>query len=287
MNLNSVDKNDPKELQDENIMYDIASSVEINLVLIQTAPKDTMPSNVKIYYGSTDLNDRFIWAGNHEEWPMPVWCRAIGGTLSAKGRTELCSILMENLDIFAWQPSDMTGVPRSVAEHQLNIREGYSPVLVEILKEKSIKEKEVTTVVEEDGPTWMTPIMEYLKEGTLPSDRKEARKLRFKARQYELLEGVFTGRTPWLRCVGPLQAEYVIREIHEGSCSMHAGPQSFVSFLNLYHEGYVVLVNLFLITTDRGTPVMSDGCNANISKFSIRIEHSSVRPFADNVPPIA
>ncbi|GJU53689.1 reverse transcriptase domain-containing protein [Tanacetum coccineum] len=53
---------------------------------------------------------------------------AIGGTLSAKGRTELCSLLKENLDIFAWQPADMTGVPRSVAEHRLNIQEGYSPV---------------------------------------------------------------------------------------------------------------------------------------------------------------
>ncbi|GKE27615.1 reverse transcriptase domain-containing protein [Tanacetum coccineum] len=53
---------------------------------------------------------------------------AIGGTLSAKGRTELCSLLKKNLDIFAWQPSDMTGVPRSAAKHQLNIREGYSPV---------------------------------------------------------------------------------------------------------------------------------------------------------------
>nr|GEW67712.1 reverse transcriptase domain-containing protein [Tanacetum cinerariifolium] len=53
---------------------------------------------------------------------------AIGGTLFDKGRTELCSILKKNLDIFAWQPSDMTGVPRSVVEHQLNIREGYSPV---------------------------------------------------------------------------------------------------------------------------------------------------------------
>ncbi|GKE11156.1 hypothetical protein Tco_1414707, partial [Tanacetum coccineum] len=34
----------------------------------------------------------------------------------------------ENLDIFAWQPSDMAGVPRSIAEHRLNIQEGYSPV---------------------------------------------------------------------------------------------------------------------------------------------------------------
>nr|GEW37140.1 reverse transcriptase domain-containing protein [Tanacetum cinerariifolium] len=66
-------------------------------------------------------------------------------------------------------------------------------VLVEILKEKSIKKKEVTTVVEEDGPTWMTPIMEYLKEVTLSSNTKETRKLRIKARQYELLEGFFTG----------------------------------------------------------------------------------------------
>ncbi|GKD37977.1 reverse transcriptase domain-containing protein [Tanacetum coccineum] len=53
---------------------------------------------------------------------------AIGGTLSAKGRTKLCSLLKENLDIFAWQPADMTGVSRLVAEHRLNIREGYSPV---------------------------------------------------------------------------------------------------------------------------------------------------------------
>nr|GEW43622.1 reverse transcriptase domain-containing protein [Tanacetum cinerariifolium] len=52
----------------------------------------------------------------------------IGGTLSEKGRTKLCSVLEKNLDIFAWQPSDMTRVPRSIAEHRLNIREGYSPV---------------------------------------------------------------------------------------------------------------------------------------------------------------
>ncbi|GJZ51640.1 reverse transcriptase domain-containing protein [Tanacetum coccineum] len=36
---------------------------------------------------------------------------AIRGTLSVKGRMELFSLLKENLDIFAWQPSDMIGVP--------------------------------------------------------------------------------------------------------------------------------------------------------------------------------
>ncbi|GKA41610.1 reverse transcriptase domain-containing protein [Tanacetum coccineum] len=105
-------------------------------------------------------------------------------------------------------------------------------VLVEILKEKSIQEKVVVTVVEEDGPTWMKPIVKYLKNETLPDDRKEVSKLRIKARQYELLEGVLYRRSfrrPWLRCVGPLQADYVIREVHEGSCSMHAGPRSVVA----------------------------------------------------------
>nr|GFB65085.1 reverse transcriptase domain-containing protein [Tanacetum cinerariifolium] len=52
----------------------------------------------------------------------------VGESLSDRGRTELCSLLKKNLDIFAWQPSDMTGVPRSVAEHKLNIREGCPPV---------------------------------------------------------------------------------------------------------------------------------------------------------------
>ncbi|GJS62929.1 reverse transcriptase domain-containing protein [Tanacetum coccineum] len=105
-------------------------------------------------------------------------------------------------------------------------------VLIEVLKEKSIQEREVATVVEEEGPTWMTPIIEYLRDETLTDDRKEASKLRIKARQYELLEGILYRRSflkPWLRCVRPLQADYVIREIHEGSCSMHAGPRSVVA----------------------------------------------------------
>nr|GFC22596.1 reverse transcriptase domain-containing protein [Tanacetum cinerariifolium] len=47
-------------------------------------------------------------------------------------------------------------------------------VLVEMLDSKSITGKEVTAVIEEEGPTWMTKLVNYLKEGTLPADEKEA-----------------------------------------------------------------------------------------------------------------
>nr|GEY19586.1 reverse transcriptase domain-containing protein [Tanacetum cinerariifolium] len=92
-------------------------------------------------------------------------------------------------------------------------------VLVEELKKKLIDEKEVLAVVEEEGHTWMTPVYEYLTKGILPEEKRKERAIRRKAGRY-----VVTNRTlykksflgPWLRCVGPLQANYVLREIHEG-----------------------------------------------------------------------
>ncbi|GJT42974.1 reverse transcriptase domain-containing protein [Tanacetum coccineum] len=105
-------------------------------------------------------------------------------------------------------------------------------VLVEELKEKSINEEEILDIVEEEGNTWMTPIQEYLTKEILPEDKKKARAVRRKAAKYAMINGTLYKKSflgPWLRCVGPLQANYVLREIHEGSCSMHSGPRSVVA----------------------------------------------------------
>nr|GEU69452.1 hypothetical protein [Tanacetum cinerariifolium] len=53
---------------------------------------------------------------------------AIGSTLIEEGRKELCGLLRRHLDVFAWKPADMTGVPRHIAEHRLNVLEGCLPV---------------------------------------------------------------------------------------------------------------------------------------------------------------
>nr|GEX20449.1 reverse transcriptase domain-containing protein [Tanacetum cinerariifolium] len=74
---------------------------------------------------------------------------------------------------------------------------------------------------------------------TLHAERKKARAVRLNSRRYAIINGVLYKKSffeLWLQCVGPLQANYVLREIHEASCSMHAGPRSVVA--NAIRTGY-------------------------------------------------
>nr|GEX47139.1 reverse transcriptase domain-containing protein [Tanacetum cinerariifolium] len=95
-----------------------------------------------------------------------------------------------------------------------------------------IEQMEVLAVVEEEGDTWMNLIYEYLTEETLPAKKEKARVVRRKSRRYAVINEVLYKKTylgPWLRYVGPLQANYVLREIHDGSCNMHVGTRSVVA----------------------------------------------------------
>nr|GEX21885.1 reverse transcriptase domain-containing protein [Tanacetum cinerariifolium] len=72
------------------------------------------------------VTEEKIQVAIHPEYPKQTI--AIGSTLMEKGRKELCGLLRRNLNIFAWKPTYMTGVPRYVAEHRLNIHKGCLPV---------------------------------------------------------------------------------------------------------------------------------------------------------------
>ncbi|GKA99210.1 reverse transcriptase domain-containing protein [Tanacetum coccineum] len=80
--------------------------------------------------------------------------------------------------------------------------------------------------------TDMTPIHKYLTDETLPADRKKARAIKRKSQRFAIINGILYKKSflgQWLRCSGPSQANYALREIHEGSCSMHAGTRSVVT----------------------------------------------------------
>ncbi|GJZ03013.1 hypothetical protein Tco_0520974 [Tanacetum coccineum] len=61
----------------------------------------------------------------HPEYPEQTI--AIGSTLIEKGHKELCALLKQNLDIFAWKPADMTGVPRGTWQSTPNCIERDGP----------------------------------------------------------------------------------------------------------------------------------------------------------------
>ncbi|XP_065636337.1 uncharacterized protein LOC136070380 [Quercus suber] len=83
----------------------------------------------------------------------------------------------------------------------------------------------------EDRENWMAPIVSYLKDGRLPEEKDEARKLRVRAARYILMDKILYKRDfsqPYLRCLAPDEANYIIREIHEGACGNHLGARSLV-----------------------------------------------------------
>ena len=91
----------------------------------------------------------------------------------------------------------------------------------------------------EGEENWMTSIVTYLKDGRLPEERDEAKKLRIKSAKYVIIDEVLYKRgfsQPYLRCLVPNEANYVLREVHEGAYGNHSGARAFVH--KVVHAGY-------------------------------------------------
>ena len=81
------------------------------------------------------------------------------------------------------------------------------------------------------SPSWVDPIFEYLTKGKVPEDKNEARRIKYQVNRYTVMNGKLYMRgyaMPYLRCLRPDEAEYVMREIHEGLCDNHLGKRSLV-----------------------------------------------------------
>ena len=84
--------------------------------------------------------------------------------------------------------------------------------------------------VQNEG-NWITPIISYLKDESLPEGKDEARRLRVRSARYVLLNDVLYNRAfsqPYLRCLSPDEANYVLREVHEGASRKHSGARSLI-----------------------------------------------------------
>ena len=80
------------------------------------------------------------------------------------------------------------------------------------------------------GPSWMDPIVLFLREDILPEDKSEANKKQRKTPRFWLSEDQklyklsFSG--PYLLCIHPEALELFLEELHEGICGSHTGGRS-------------------------------------------------------------
>ncbi|XP_017239647.2 uncharacterized protein LOC108212431 [Daucus carota subsp. sativus] len=112
-----------------------------------------------------------------------------------------------------------------------------SSVYFEELQRPATEYEEILEINNE--PNWMTPLINYLEKGELPEDKGKAQRLKAKAAKFFIEEGSLFRRTyssPILKCVGPEEAEYCLREVHEGICGDHMSAKALA--YKIIRQGY-------------------------------------------------
>ena len=103
-------------------------------------------------------------------------------------------------------------------------------ICIETLDQPSFQNQEVPVCSISCQPSWMDPILSYLKDNKLPEDKKEAKIIKCKASRYWVSnEGLLYKRSfigPYLLCVHPEKVRDFLFEIHEGICGSHTGGRS-------------------------------------------------------------
>ncbi|KAL2248495.1 UNVERIFIED_CONTAM: Retrovirus-related Pol polyprotein from transposon [Sesamum indicum] len=142
-----------------------------------------------------------------------------------------------------------------------------------------IKDRKITVMIKETSAiaevvdvntaseklSWKDEIVRYLRDGILPADSIAARRLKMRAPRFTLVNEQLYKRTaegPLLKCLDPERAEYVMREIHEGSCGNHSGGRSLAQ--KVIRQGY------FWPTLVKDTKELVKRCEA-CQKFAAQI----------------
>ncbi len=110
--------------------------------------------------------------------------------------------------------------------------------VLEYLQKPSTDETEQTLCTELE-PSWMDGLISYLQDETLPADVRETRRIKRLATRYILYEGKLYRKSftsPLLRCLRPTEANYALREVHEGICGNHLGGRALAH--KILRQGY-------------------------------------------------
>ena len=102
----------------------------------------------------------------------------------------------------------------------------YPKLCMERREQPNTEGEQVLTIRRQDN--WMTPIIHFLKEAQLSKDKTEAWKIQIRVACLVIVDDILYRRHSllYLWCVNTKEANYVLREIHEGVCKNHAEARS-------------------------------------------------------------
>ena len=135
---------------------------------------------------------------------------------------------------------------------------------VEYMAEPSIDPYSMVVAPIESVPSWMDPIWNYIIDGSLPDDPKEAAKIRARSARFTNHKGSLYKRgffTPFLKCISGEDTEYVLREVHEGICGNHIGARALAG--KVLRQGYY-------------WPTILKGATDLVKKCRICQEHANI-----------
>ena len=112
---------------------------------------------------------------------------------------------------------------RMASAENMELEEGREPI--RNLTHSSIFDQASELAVIKEVLDQRNELIDYLKNETLPTEKKSAVQLKMKAKRFTVLNGTLYKRgftLPLLKCVSSEEGNYILREIHEGICGSHS-----------------------------------------------------------------
>ena len=86
---------------------------------IRAGTEESEPDPVKNIVSPTDYEKMEVETGK---------TFYLGRTLNEEGKSAYSKLLKEFADVFAWSPSNLTGIPSTLGEHQIDLVDGATPI---------------------------------------------------------------------------------------------------------------------------------------------------------------
>ncbi|XP_026452156.1 uncharacterized protein LOC113352560 [Papaver somniferum] len=115
---------------------------------------------------------------------------------------------------------------------------------------------------------WRSEVYLFLKEGTLPIDLNQARKVQSKAGRYNLHDRFLYKKSflgPLLRCLSIEEGHRILKDIHYGDASNHSGMRSSADKAKM--QGFCVPAE---IVSDNGKQLQGKNIDLLFDTFKIR-----------------